>query len=46
VKRLGKHPAVVPVAVEGGARIEVAATEDGRERARGPFAATPGTGAR
>jgi Protein of unknown function (DUF2550) len=39
VKRLGRHPAVVAVAVDGGARIEVAATEDGRERARGPFAA-------
>jgi hypothetical protein len=45
VKRLGKHPAIVPVAVDGGARIEVAASEEGRERARGPFAA-PGTGAR
>jgi hypothetical protein len=38
VRRLGKHPAVVPLAVEGGARIEVAASADGRERARGPFA--------
>jgi hypothetical protein len=37
VRRLGKHPAVVPLAVEGGARIEVAASADGRERARGPF---------
>ena len=38
VRRLGKHPAVVPLAVEGGARIEVAASADGREQARGPFA--------
>jgi Protein of unknown function (DUF2550) len=42
IKRLGKHPAVVPVAVDGGARIEVAASEDRRERALGPFAAAPG----
>lgn len=42
IKRLGKHPAVIPVAVGGGARIEVAASEDGRERARGPFAAASG----
>ena len=42
VKRLGKDPAVVPVAVEAGARIEVAASEDGRERACWPFAAAPG----
>ena len=45
IKRLGKHPAVIPVAVGGGARIEVAASEDGRERARGPFAAAPGVSA-
>jgi hypothetical protein len=46
VKRLGKHPAVVPVAVDRGARIEVAVSGDGDggERARGPFAAAPGTG--
>ena len=37
MKRLGKHPAVVPLAVDGGARIEVAATADGRERVPGPF---------
>ena len=43
IKRLGKHPAVVPAVVDGGARIEVAATEDQRERALGLFAATPGT---
>ena len=38
VRRLGKHPAVVPLTVDGGARIEVAAPEGGRERATGPFA--------
>jgi hypothetical protein len=45
VKRLGKHPAVVPVAVDGGARIEVAAAADRRERALGPFTSTQGTAA-
>ena len=44
VRRLGKHPVVVPLAVHGGARIEVAASADARERAPGPFAeATPST---
>jgi hypothetical protein len=38
VRRLGKHPAVVPLAVDDGARIEVAASADGREQASGPFA--------
>jgi len=38
VRRLGKQPAIVPLAVEGGTRIEVAAPADGRERAPGPFA--------
>jgi hypothetical protein len=38
LRRLGKHPAVVPLAVDGGARIEVAASAAGRERAPGPFA--------
>ena len=38
VRRLGKHPAVVPLAVDGGARIEVAASAAGRERLPGPFA--------
>ena len=37
VRRLGKHPAVVPLAVDGGARIEVAASAGGVERAPGPF---------
>jgi hypothetical protein len=45
IKRLGKHPAVIPVAVGGGARIEVAASQDQRKRALGPFAATPGAAA-
>lgn len=39
VRRLGKGPLVVPLAAEGGARIEVAASADGRQRALGPFAA-------
>jgi Protein of unknown function (DUF2550) len=39
VRRLGKQPAIVPLAVDGGARIEIAAPADGRERAHGPFAA-------
>jgi hypothetical protein len=42
VKRLGKHPIVLTVAVEGGARIELASA-DGPERALGPFAATSDT---
>jgi hypothetical protein len=37
VRRLGKHPAVVLLVVDGGARIEVAASADRRERAPGPF---------
>jgi hypothetical protein len=44
VRRLGKHPAVVQLVVDGGGRIEVAASANGRERAPGPFtegAATP-----
>jgi hypothetical protein len=35
---VGKHAAIVVLAVGGGARIEVAASADGRERAAGPFA--------
>ena len=42
VKRLGKHPTVLTVAVEGGARIELAAADE-PEQALGPFAATSGT---
>ena len=38
VRRLGKQPAIVPLAVEGDARVEVAVAADGRERAPGPFA--------
>jgi hypothetical protein len=38
VRRLGKHPAIVPLAADGGARIEVATSADARERAPGPFA--------
>ena len=42
VKRLGKHPIVLTVAVEGGARIELASADD-PDRALGPFAATSDT---
>jgi len=38
VRRLGKHAAIVVLAVGGGARIEVAASADGCERACGPSA--------
>jgi hypothetical protein len=38
VRRLGKHPAVVQLVVEGGGRIEVAASANGRRRVPGPFA--------
>ncbi len=37
VRRLGKHPVVVPLVVDGGARIEVAVPAPARERAPGPF---------
>jgi hypothetical protein len=39
VRRLGKHAAIVVRAAGGGARIEVAASADGCERACGLFAA-------
>ena len=42
MKRLGKHPTVLAVAVEGGARIELASA-DGPDRALGPFAAASAT---
>jgi hypothetical protein len=32
VKRLGKHPVIVPVAVEGGGRLEVAVAENDQDR--------------
>jgi hypothetical protein len=38
IRRLGKQPAVVPLAVEGDARIEVAVSADAPKRAPGPFA--------
>jgi Protein of unknown function (DUF2550) len=42
--RGAKHPTIVPLTAGGGARIEVAASAAGRERASGPFAApAPGT---
>jgi hypothetical protein len=39
VKRLGSDPVIVPLAAEGGARVEVAAADDDRGRALGPLAA-------
>jgi hypothetical protein len=39
VRRLGKHPCVVPLAAEGDARIEVAVAPDAQEQVLGPFAA-------
>ena len=41
VKRLGKHPILLALAVEGGARIELASA-DGPDLALGPFAKAPG----
>src|SRR5215211_3960105 len=35
VKRLGDAPVIVPLAADGGARVEVATPADGRERALG-----------
>jgi hypothetical protein len=40
VKRLGNDPVIVALAGDGGARVEVAAPADSRQRALGPFAAT------
>jgi Protein of unknown function (DUF2550) len=45
VRRLGKHPTVVPLLAEGGARLEIAAAAGGRDQATGPFAG-PGSRAR
>jgi hypothetical protein len=39
VKRLGKKPAVILLAVVGGARVEIATTEAGRALAAGPVPA-------
>ena len=39
VKRLGSDPVIVPLAAEGGARVEVATPADSRERALGPVGA-------
>jgi hypothetical protein len=38
VRRLGKDPAVVRLVVDGGARVEVAASAGGRAQVPGPFA--------
>jgi hypothetical protein len=39
-KRLGSDPVIVPLAADGGRRVEIAAPADSRQRALGPFAAT------
>ena len=39
VKRVGKDPVIVPLAADGGARVEVAAPVASRERALGPVVA-------
>ena len=39
VKRVGSDPVIVPLAADGGARVEVAAAGDDRGRALGPLAA-------
>jgi uncharacterized protein DUF2550 len=39
VKRLGNDPVIVPLAADGGARVEVAAPGDDRGRALGPLVA-------
>ena len=37
VKRLGKDPVIVPLAADGGARVEIAAPIEDRARALGPL---------
>ena len=39
VKRVRSEPVIVPLAADGGARVEIAAAGDDRGRALGPFAA-------
>jgi hypothetical protein len=39
VKRVGSDPVILPLAADGGARVEVAAAADDRGRALGPVAA-------
>lgn len=39
VKRVGSDPMILPLAADGGARVEVAAAADDRGRAFGPMAA-------
>jgi hypothetical protein len=39
VKRLGDDPVIVPLAADGGARVEVATPADSREQALGPVEA-------
>ena len=42
MKRLGKNPVVILLAVVGGARVEVAMPEAGHALAAGPVAAAAG----
>ena len=39
VKRVGSDPMILPLAADGGARVELAAAADDRRRALGPMAA-------
>jgi hypothetical protein len=39
VKRVGSDPMILPLAADGGARVELAAVADDRRRALGPMAA-------
>jgi hypothetical protein len=41
VKRVGGDPVIVPLATDGGARVEVAAAADDRGRALGPLEEAP-----
>lgn len=44
VKRLGDQPTVLPLTVDGGARIEIATSVDGLDSARGPFTPSAAAG--
>jgi hypothetical protein len=46
VRRLGEKPSIVPVAVDGDARIEIAVSAEALDKARGPFVASSVGGAR
>jgi hypothetical protein len=40
VRRLGEKPTIVPVAIDGDARIEIAVAAESLDKARGPFTAS------